>query len=44
VIDDASVFPAVILVGGDIAGGASTLTQFLFRPTWQVYATSAPDI
>jgi phytoene dehydrogenase-like protein len=32
------------LVGGDIAGGAATLKQFLFRPTWRTYATSAPDI
>jgi phytoene dehydrogenase-like protein len=32
------------LVGGDIAGGAATLKQFLFRPTWRMYATSAPDI
>jgi phytoene dehydrogenase-like protein len=32
------------LVGGDIAGGASTLKQFVFRPTWRTYATSAPDI
>ena len=32
------------LVGGDIAGGASTLKQFIFRPTWRMYATSAPDI
>ncbi len=32
------------LIGGDIAGGASTLKQFVFRPTWRTYATSAPDI
>ena len=32
------------LVGGDIAGGALDLRQFLFRPTWRHYATSAPDI
>ncbi len=32
------------LVGGDIAGGASTLKQFVFRPTWRTYATSAPDM
>jgi phytoene dehydrogenase-like protein len=31
------------LVGGDI-GGAMDLRQFLFRPTWQHYATSAKDI
>jgi len=32
------------LVGGDIGGGAMDLRQFLFRPTWRHYATSAPDI
>lgn len=32
------------LVGGDIAGGASNLRQFLFRPTRRQYATSARDI
>src|SRR5438067_4181002 len=32
------------LVGGDIGGGASDLRQFLFRPTWRRYATSARDI
>ncbi len=32
------------LVGGDIGGGAMDLWQFLFRPTWRHYATSAPDI
>ena len=32
------------LIGGDIAGGASTLKQFVFRPTRRTYATSAPDI
>ena len=32
------------LIGGDIAGGAPTLKQFIFRPTWRGYATSAPDI
>src|SRR5580693_920163 len=32
------------LVGGDIAGGALDLRQFLFRPTWRQYATSARDI
>jgi phytoene dehydrogenase-like protein len=32
------------LVGGDIAGGAMDIRQFLFRPTWRHYATSAPDI
>jgi len=43
-------FPAALqamdsnLIGGDIAGGASTLKQFIFRPTWRTYATSAPDM
>jgi phytoene dehydrogenase-like protein len=32
------------LVGGDIAGGAMDLRQFLFRPTWRGYATSAPNL
>ena len=32
------------LVGGDIAGGALDIRQFLFRPTWRHYATSAPDL
>src|SRR5947208_14903870 len=32
------------LVGGDIGGGASDLRQFLFRPTWRLYANSARDI
>ena len=32
------------LVGGDIGGGAMDFRQFLFRPTWQHYATSARDI
>lgn len=32
------------LVGGDIAGGAANLIQFLFRPTLRQYATSAKDI
>jgi phytoene dehydrogenase-like protein len=32
------------LVGGDVAGGALDLRQFLFRPTWRHYATSARDI
>jgi phytoene dehydrogenase-like protein len=32
------------LVGGDIAGGALDMRQFLFRPTWRHYATSARDI
>jgi phytoene dehydrogenase-like protein len=32
------------LVGGDISGGALDLRQFLFRPTWRHYATSAKNI
>jgi phytoene dehydrogenase-like protein len=32
------------LVGGDIGGGAVDPRQFLFRPTWRQYATSAEDI
>jgi phytoene dehydrogenase-like protein len=32
------------LVGGDVGGGALDLRQFLFRPTWRQYATSARDI
>jgi phytoene dehydrogenase-like protein len=32
------------LIGGDIGGGAAGLGQFLFRPTWRQYRTSAPDI
>jgi phytoene dehydrogenase-like protein len=32
------------LIGGDIGGGALDLRQFLFRPTWKHYATSAKDI
>lgn len=32
------------LVGGDVGGGALDLRQFLFRPTAQHYATSAPNI
>jgi phytoene dehydrogenase-like protein len=32
------------LVGGDISGGELSVHQFLFRPTWRRYATSAPDI
>jgi phytoene dehydrogenase-like protein len=32
------------LVGGDIGGGAMDLRQFLFRPTWRHYATSAKDV
>jgi phytoene dehydrogenase-like protein len=32
------------LVGGDIGGGVLDMRQFLFRPTWRHYATSARDI
>jgi phytoene dehydrogenase-like protein len=32
------------LIGGDISGGAMNLRQLLFRPTWRLYETSAPDI
>jgi phytoene dehydrogenase-like protein len=32
------------LVGGDIGGGVLDLRQFLFRPTWRHYSTSAPDM
>src|ERR1700688_340017 len=32
------------LVGGDIGGGVMDLRQFLFRPTWRHYATSARKI
>ena len=32
------------LVGGNIGGGVMDIRQFLFRPTWPHYATSARDI
>jgi phytoene dehydrogenase-like protein len=32
------------LVGGDISGGAVSIRQFLFRPTWRHYGTSARNI
>jgi phytoene dehydrogenase-like protein len=32
------------LVGGDIGGGVIDIRQFLFRPTWRNYATSASNI
>ena len=32
------------LIGGDISGGSMDFRQFLFRPTWRQYATSAKDI
>jgi phytoene dehydrogenase-like protein len=32
------------LVGGDIGGGAMDIHQFVCRPTWRHYATSAKDL
>jgi phytoene dehydrogenase-like protein len=32
------------LIGGDISGGALDIRQFLFRPSWRVYATSASNV
>ncbi len=32
------------LVGGDIGGGSVDMRQFLFRPTWRQYSTSANDV
>ena len=32
------------VVGGDINGGAFTLTQFMTRPTWRVYDTPRKDV
>lgn len=32
------------LIGGDIGGGAMDLRQFLWRPTWRHYATSAKNV
>jgi len=32
------------LVGGDIGGGSMEIRQFLFRPTWRHYATSAKNV
>jgi phytoene dehydrogenase-like protein len=32
------------LVGGDVGGGVTDIRQFLFRPTWRHYATSARNI
>jgi len=32
------------LIGGDIGGGVMDIRQFLFRPSWKHYATSAKDI
>jgi phytoene dehydrogenase-like protein len=32
------------LIGGDIGGGVMDLRQFVFRPSWRHYATSARDL
>lgn len=32
------------LVGGDIGGGSLDIRQFLFRPSWRTYATSARNV
>lgn len=32
------------LIGGDIAGGASLLSQLFFRPTWRRYGTSLKSV
>lgn len=32
------------LVGGDIVGGIADIRQFMFRPSWRGYATSAANI
>ncbi len=32
------------LIGGDIGGGAMDIRQFVFRPSWRHYATSARDL
>ncbi len=32
------------LVGGDINGGAPTLGQLFFRPTYRLYSTPAPGL
>jgi len=32
------------LIGGDINGGDASLKQFVLRPSWRQYATSASDI
>ncbi len=32
------------LIGGDIGGGAMDIRQFVFRPSWLHYATSARDL
>lgn len=32
------------LIGGDVGGGATTLNQLLFRPTWRLYRTPLRNI
>lgn len=32
------------LIGGDVSGGASTLKQFLLRPTWRRYRTPLENV
>jgi phytoene dehydrogenase-like protein len=32
------------LIGGDIGGGAMDIRQFVFRPSWRHYTTSAPEL
>jgi len=32
------------LVGGDISGGIADLRQFVFRPSWRGYGTSAANV
>jgi len=32
------------LIGGDISGGSMDIRQFLLRPTWRHYGTSAKNI
>jgi len=32
------------LVGGDIAGGAADLRQFVLRPSWRGYSTSTRNL
>jgi len=45
-----SLFPADLeamdanLIGGSIEGGVTDIRQFLFRPTWRHYGTSARDV
>jgi len=50
VLSRCAFFPADLermdanLIGGDVGGGILDIRQFLFRPTWRHYATSARDI